>query len=208
MGVWVCGMQYGHSMGVPLSTIERIENDKSKKTRHGGLASTLQALHGLHTAQPILSVSSAPGLSRDHLGGTIAAPYQPAAHEGKFVSTSQQNNNWMRHIDHVLEMICKDLRILRFGFATDEMCKRASMCLEQYVFPNKDDYLFAFDHFRDIKKRGIPPEMDGWNLYDPLQEFKRMGLPNADFRITDANRNYELCSTYPAVLCVPNTKFM
>jgi hypothetical protein len=47
----------------------------------------------------------------------------------------------MRHIDYVLEMVCKDLRLLRFGFGTEEMCKRASMCLEQYVFPNKDDFV-------------------------------------------------------------------
>jgi protein-arginine kinase activator protein McsA len=44
---------------------------------------------------------------------------------------------------------------------------------------------------------------DGWNIYDPEKEFKRMSIPDKYWRITHANSSYEVCDTYPAVLAVP-----
>ena len=54
-------------------------------------------------------------------------------------------------------------------------------------------------------------ESDGWTIYEPVREFMRMGvLSNAApgkrrqaWRISTANRDYELCPTYPATLIVP-----
>lgn len=45
--------------------------------------------------------------------------------------------------------------------------------------------------------------MDGWNIYDPIVEFQRMGIPDDGWRITNINAEYEVCSTYPAILAVP-----
>ncbi|KAL6075474.1 Carrier protein, mitochondrial [Balamuthia mandrillaris] len=45
--------------------------------------------------------------------------------------------------------------------------------------------------------------VDGWRLYDPWRDFNRMGIPNEEWRITELNRQYELCDTYPRVLCIP-----
>lgn len=45
----------------------------------------------------------------------------------------------------------------------------------------------------------------GWHVYSPHDEFARMGIPDALWRISDANSDYELCSTYPAVVAVPNS---
>ncbi len=42
--------------------------------------------------------------------------------------------------------------------------------------------------------------------YDAASEFRRLGLPNNDFRLTEVNKTFEMCSTYPALLCVPNVK--
>lgn len=44
---------------------------------------------------------------------------------------------------------------------------------------------------------------DGWSLYNPEKEFKRMNIPDDNWRITHANSSYELCDTYPGVLAVP-----
>lgn len=45
--------------------------------------------------------------------------------------------------------------------------------------------------------------LDGWNIYDPVIEFKRMGIPDAAWRISNVNADYEVCPTYPAILAVP-----
>ena len=42
-----------------------------------------------------------------------------------------------------------------------------------------------------------------WDIYKPMEEFKRMGIPDSHWRITNANQNYALCPSYPAELCVP-----
>jgi myotubularin-related protein 1/2 len=46
---------------------------------------------------------------------------------------------------------------------------------------------------------------NSWLMYDPHNEFKRMGVPNSMWRISYANVQYELCDTYPAVLAFPKS---
>ncbi|GAB1302835.1 Myotubularin [Apodemus speciosus] len=45
--------------------------------------------------------------------------------------------------------------------------------------------------------------VDGWTVYNPVEEYRRQGLPNHHWRITFINKCYELCETYPALLVVP-----
>lgn len=81
-----------------------------------------------------------------------------------------------------------------FGFSAsaEKQCRQACQCLEQYVFPKRDEYLFAFYY---KPSQPIPPELDGWKLYNVQEEYLRMGLPNKDFRITRINEQYALCDT-------------
>ena len=44
-----------------------------------------------------------------------------------------------------------------------------------------------------------------WCAYNPLDEFQRMGVPNEQWRLTDVNTAYQLCSTYPQQLAVAAT---
>ncbi len=44
---------------------------------------------------------------------------------------------------------------------------------------------------------------NGWSIYEPLMEFRRMKVPNETWRITRINDKYKLCDTYPAILAVP-----
>jgi hypothetical protein len=46
---------------------------------------------------------------------------------------------------------------------------------------------------------------NSWLMYDPHNEFKRMGVPNSNWRVSYANVQYELCETYPAVLAFPKS---
>ena len=98
--------------------------------------------------------------------------------------------------------------------------------VEQYAFPSKLEYLFAFS----FRPRSIPPgtgarrwsvafyepiapsfsaRRAGWDVYNVYEEFARqhvldfrVGGENV-WRVTDLNRAYELCPTYPSVLLVP-----
>eukprot|EP01035_Chromulina_nebulosa_P018155 gene18155-23809_t len=44
---------------------------------------------------------------------------------------------------------------------------------------------------------------DSWHIYNPLNEFKRLGIPDSNWRISLINVRYELCPTYPKLLIVP-----
>lgn len=86
-------------------------------------------------------------------------------------------------------------------------------CMEPFVFSSNN--IFAFYYRPDFHPEGIPMYIthiyelvclvNGWDVYDPIQEYGRMGIPNAKWRLTNANSEYELCPTYPSVLAVPNS---
>ena len=44
-----------------------------------------------------------------------------------------------------------------------------------------------------------------WCVFDPFVEFRRMGIPNEQWRFTNCNTSYGLCETYPQHLVVPAT---
>ena len=59
--------------------------------------------------------------------------------------------------------------------------------------------LFAFQYEADR----VPSGLDGWNVYNAVDELKRQGLPNESWRITKVNDQYQICETYPRVFGVP-----
>ncbi|XP_067842478.1 myotubularin-related protein 2 [Heptranchias perlo] len=97
-----------------------------------------------------------------------------------------------------LEIFCKDVRTIRFAHKQEGHTRRSIFeNLMKYAFPiNNNLPLFAYEYSE------IFPE-DGWKVYDPITEYKRMGLPNESWKLSRINDNYELCDTYPAILMVP-----
>ena len=55
--------------------------------------------------------------------------------------------------------------------------------------------LFAF-HYTDR------PSENGWNVYKPMEEYERMGVPNECWRMTRINEGYQLCDSYPATVSI------
>jgi hypothetical protein len=49
------------------------------------------------------------------------------------------------------------------------------------------------------KEKLISSIKNGWTIYNPEEEFARMGIPDSHWRLTNVNANYELCETYPRV---------
>ncbi|KAJ4460423.1 putative Myotubularin-related protein 2 [Paratrimastix pyriformis] len=72
--------------------------------------------------------------------------------------------------------------------------------LNQLCGPKRYPDMFAFQHRMQLG----PLDMDGWLICDLPQEFHRMRAQlSTGWRISEANRHFQLCTSYPAVLCVP-----
>ncbi|KAE8627705.1 hypothetical protein XENTR_v10007111 [Xenopus tropicalis] len=97
-----------------------------------------------------------------------------------------------------IEIVCKDMRNIRFAYKQDLRTRKSVFeNLVKFAFPlNYGLPLFAFEY------KEVFPE-NGWKVYDPIQEYRRQGIPNESWRITRVNERYELCDTYPACLVVP-----
>ncbi|KAM9501380.1 myotubularin-related protein 1a isoform 2-T2 [Clarias gariepinus] len=99
-----------------------------------------------------------------------------------------------------LEIVCKDIRSPRFAYKKEEQSNVEIVeTLTKCAFPLSNDLpLFALQY-----KEKYP--VDGWKVYDPVSEYKRMGLPNESWTISKMNSNYEVCDTYPALLVIPTS---
>lgn len=97
-----------------------------------------------------------------------------------------------------IELFCKDMRNLRFAHKQENHSRRNVFeKLQQHVFPLTHKLpLFAFECSETF------PE-NGWTVYEPIAEFKRMGVPNEMWKISKINEQYEFCDSYPAILAVP-----
>lgn len=98
-----------------------------------------------------------------------------------------------------IEITCKDMRNYRFAHRRENHSRRDVFeKLQQYAFPlNNKLTLFAFEY-----KDKYP--VNGWQVYEPIAEYKRLGSITETWKITKINENYELCDTYPAILVVPS----
>ena len=104
-----------------------------------------------------------------------------------------------------LRIRCRDFTFVTFNFADNETARDAFDFIKSRTCKlGAIDKLYAFSH-RPLKNE---KDVDGWNLYDPRAEFRRQGisekLSDKGWRITNINKDYEFCDTYPSVLVVPS----
>ncbi|XP_036160615.1 myotubularin isoform X4 [Myotis myotis] len=97
-----------------------------------------------------------------------------------------------------LDITCKDMRNLRFALKQEGHSRRDMFeILTRHAFPLSHSLpIFAFVNEEKFN-------VDGWMVYNPVEEYRRQGLPNHHWRITFINKCYELCDTYPPLLVVP-----
>lgn len=100
-----------------------------------------------------------------------------------------------------LEILCKDIRSIRFSMKPDNHVRRAIVeKLNEYCFPASNKLPF----FAYLYKEIYPDDVKGWNVYSIKNEFCRQGIPIEGWRFTKSNAKYELCDTYPPLLVVPS----
>ncbi|XP_014231544.1 myotubularin-related protein 2 isoform X2 [Trichogramma pretiosum] len=97
-----------------------------------------------------------------------------------------------------IEIFCKDMRNLRFAHKQENHSRRNVFeKLQQYSFPlSHNEPLFAFQYSETFSE-------NGWNVYEPIAELKRMGINNDMWKISKINDTYSVCDSYPAVWAVP-----
>ncbi|XP_026323339.1 myotubularin-related protein 2 isoform X2 [Hyposmocoma kahamanoa] len=129
------------------------------------------------------------------LQGTLSVPLGVVSRIEKVGGASSKGEN-----SYGIEVFCKDMRNLRFAHKQENHSRRGIFeKLQQLAFPlSHRQPLFAFSYTESF------PE-DGWHVYEPIAELKRMGINNNDmWRITTRiNDKYEVCDSYPSVWAVP-----
>jgi myotubularin-related protein 1/2 len=108
----------------------------------------------------------------------------------------------------------KDLRTVQLLFQGKETAnQQCELVLKQLMKGSSGEVmeqLFAFQFKAQERKKkfacGSVITYDEYRCYDPRKEYRRLGMDagKSPWLISDINMNYELCDTYPQILCVPS----
>uniref|UniRef100_A0A2H6NEW5 Myotubularin phosphatase domain-containing protein n=1 Tax=Micrurus carvalhoi TaxID=3147026 RepID=A0A2H6NEW5_9SAUR len=97
---------------------------------------------------------------------------------------------------------CKNFRIVHFIVPRERDCHDIYNSLLQLSKPARYDELYAFSY---NPKQNEEERVHGWQIIDLTEEYDRMGVPNSEWQLSDANHNYKICETYPRNLYVPRS---
>lgn len=97
---------------------------------------------------------------------------------------------------------CKNFRVVHFIVPRERDCHDIYNSLLQLSRPVRYEDLYAFSY---NPKQKEAERVLGWQCIDLKDEYKRMGVPNAYWQLSDVNRDYKVCETYPRDLYVPVT---
>uniref|UniRef100_A0A8C1JZC0 Myotubularin related protein 6 n=1 Tax=Cyprinus carpio TaxID=7962 RepID=A0A8C1JZC0_CYPCA len=93
---------------------------------------------------------------------------------------------------------CRNFRLVHFVIPRERDCHDIYSSLLRLLRPG----LYAFSY---NPKQNDQQREEGWQLIDLAAEFERMGVPCDQWQLTDVNREYKVCETYPRDLYVPIT---
>ena len=108
-----------------------------------------------------------------------------------------------------LEIVSKDVRTLRFRMS--KIGNRLSMMSQSPATGSSDivesirAMAFPQPGKEFVWAYGETFSENGWQIYDPAQEYKRQGIDKSTgWQVTKFNEQYNICATYPEVVVVPN----
>ncbi|XP_068840351.1 myotubularin-related protein 6 isoform X5 [Capricornis sumatraensis] len=83
---------------------------------------------------------------------------------------------------------CKNFRTVHFIVPRERDCHDIYNSLLQLSKQAKYEDLYAFSY---NPKQNDAERLRGWELIDLAEEYKRMGVPNSNWQLSDANRDYK-----------------
>ncbi|XP_006744907.1 myotubularin-related protein 7 [Leptonychotes weddellii] len=97
---------------------------------------------------------------------------------------------------------CKNFQLLQLIIPQERDCHDVYISLIRLARPVKYEELYCFSFNPKLDKE---ERERGWMLIDLGEEYKRMGLPNNYWQLSDVNRDYRVCDSYPTELYVPKS---
>ncbi|XP_010620105.1 myotubularin-related protein 7, partial [Fukomys damarensis] len=97
---------------------------------------------------------------------------------------------------------CKNFQIIQLIIPQERDCHDVYISLIRLAKPVKYEELYCFSFNPKLDKE---EREQGWMLIDLSEEYKRMGLPNNYWQLSDVNRDYRVCDSYPTELYVPKS---
>ncbi|XP_047515465.1 myotubularin-related protein 8 isoform X1 [Pieris napi] len=94
----------------------------------------------------------------------------------------------------------KTFQSVFFVIPRERDCHEMHQTLMRLSQPVNVEELYCFNY------KSTPedlPKSAGWNFFDIQTEYQRMNVPNEHWVLCNANKDYELCDTYPNAIYVP-----
>ncbi|XP_072306731.1 myotubularin-related protein 6 [Eucyclogobius newberryi] len=101
-----------------------------------------------------------------------------------------------------LVLQCRNFRVVRFVLPKERDCHDIYSSLLRLLRPVSYEELYAFSY---NPQQNDQQREEGWQLIDLRAEYERMGVPCDQWQLTDVNRDFKVCETYPRDLYVPIT---
>ncbi|CAO3704043.1 unnamed protein product [Rhizopus stolonifer] len=102
---------------------------------------------------------------------------------------------------HPLYIRCRDFMTLTFGLLKEGETQEVFETIQKLACVSSVEQLYAYSYQPQVPFS----TSGGWNTYDPLKEYERMGIGSSDkWRFTIINRDYKYSPTYPRTLVVPS----
>ncbi|KAF9969707.1 hypothetical protein BGZ73_007810 [Actinomortierella ambigua] len=98
-----------------------------------------------------------------------------------------------------LHIRCHNFVFVCFNFKTEKSVTDVFESIQKRTCIGSVDQLYAFV----FKPHPAYTTSDGWSIYNPEAEYKRMGVDGTQWRISDINQSYSFSPTYPHAIVVP-----
>ncbi|XP_040262420.1 myotubularin-related protein 8 [Bufo bufo] len=95
---------------------------------------------------------------------------------------------------------CKNFRVAHFVIPRERDCHEVHSSLLKLSQPVQYEDLYAFSYNPKFHQ---DERLMEWKLIDLKLEYTRMGIPNTHWVLSDINKDFKVCSTYPTCLVVP-----
>ncbi|CAH8518225.1 unnamed protein product [Heterobilharzia americana] len=95
----------------------------------------------------------------------------------------------------------KDFRVLHLILLKERDCHDVYLTLTRLL---RISHVSELPCYRFVPFDCYWPREEGWSMFSLESQYNRFGLPNSFWTLSNVNKNFEVCSTYPSLLCVPN----